>query len=741
MSNRIVSLPTIDLLINEIKTYNPGCNEALIRRAYNLAESMHADQRRDSGEPYITHPLSVAVILASLSLDDTTIIAGILHDVVEDTQLTLDDIRAEFGDDLAQIIDGVTKLNKLSYRSKQEHQAENLRKMFLAMAQDVRIILVKLADRLHNMRTLDSHHSELRQKEIALETQEIFAPLAHRLGIYKIKWELEDLSLRFLEPETYFSLVDMISMKRQEREAYIESLCRELSEKLNTVGIKADIKGRPKNFYSIYNKMKKQQKDISEIYDIHAVRVIVDSVKDCYGALGIVHTLWKPIPGRFKDYIAMPKANMYQSIHTTVICPNGQPFEVQIRTWEMHRVSEYGIAAHWRYKEGTNGSGYNNDTEQRLAWLRQMVEWQQEVKDAKEFVETVKVDLFGDSVFVFSPKGDVYELPYGSNPIDFAYRVHTQVGHQCVGAKINSRIMPLDTVLKNGDIVEVLTTRGSGPSRDWIKIVKTSQAKNKIRQWFRKEGRDERVLQKGKEVLEKELQKQNLDPVPFLKSDKLLEIAKKCGYFTADDLLVAIAEGAITSIGVINKIRDDVVLSKGLIPDDTPKEKTELTVKPFSGAAGQDNGVWVKGEADVMVRIAQCCKPLPGDAIIGYITRGRGVSVHRDDCPNIIYYREQEPQRLVEVDWDKQITGLFQAGIQIIAADRERLAMEIIAAISDTKTVINAANIRVGKDKITVVDVTMEIKNLAQLEYIINKVRRVKGVMEVKRMFSEKQNQ
>ncbi len=470
-------IPTIDEIIEKVKEYNPSSDSDMLRRAYQLALQAHGDQKRDSGEPYIMHPLAVAAILADLELDDATIAAGLLHDVAEDTSVTLADIATEFGAEMAKLVDGVTKLSKLEYRSRQEAQAENLRKMLLAMSQDIRVILIKLADRLHNMRTLSSHHSDLRKKEIAEETMEIFAPLAHRLGISKIKWELEDLALRYLEPDKYNSLVEKISMKRVEREAYINELSTLLAEKLKAVGIEADISGRPKNFYSIYNKMKKQKKELNEIYDINAMRIIVDNVKDCYGALGVVHTLWKPIPGRFKDYIAMPKANMYQSIHTTVIGPNGDPFEVQIRTWEMHRISEYGIAAHWRYKEGKSADA---DFDNKLAWLRQMLEFQTDMKDAGEFMDSVKVDLFVDSVFVFSPRGDVYELPTGATPIDFAYRVHTQVGHQCVGAKVNHRIVPLDYTLQNGDIVEILTAKGSSPSRDWLKIVKTSQAKNKI---------------------------------------------------------------------------------------------------------------------------------------------------------------------------------------------------------------------------------------------------------------------
>lgn len=726
---------SIDSIIANIKTYNPGCNEPLIRSAYELAEKCHDGQFRDSGEPYIMHPLNVANILAELNMDDTTIMAGLLHDVVEDTNITLDQIAEKYGSDMKILIDGVTKLDKLQYRSKQEHHAENLRKMFLAMAKDVRIILIKLADRLHNMRTLDGHRSDLRKKEIALETQEIFAPLAHRLGIYKIKWELEDLSLKYLEPEAFFKLAKDIDMKRVEREEYLNKIIDKLYAGLEKVNIQAEISGRPKNFYSIYRKMQKQMKDISEIYDIHAVRIIVDNVKDCYGALGVVHTIWKPIPGRFKDYIAMPKANMYQSIHTTVIGDTGRPFEVQIRTWDMHKLAEYGIAAHWKYKEGTSG-GSPSDT--RLNFLRQMLDWQQEA-NAQEFVEDVKGDLIDEvSVFVFSPNGDVYELPSGACPIDFAYRVHTQVGHQCVGAKINDRIMPLDTKLNNGDIVEILTTRGSGPSRDWLKICKTTQAKNKIRQWFRKEGRDEHTIQKGRELLEREAKRQDFNLENMFKVEKLNDIAKKCGYVSIDDLMVAIATNAITTLGVISKIRDDDKLKKDIVPAKEQEKVKEMKFKPFKeNAEGNDRGITVKGTSNVMVKIANCCNPLPGDEIVGYITRGKGVSIHRVDCPNMKYYAEHQPERFVDVRWGSDGRGIFQAEIAVQGISRNRLAMDVMSAISETKTTINGVNFNRGEDDEFKGRVRLEIKNLEQLEYIMQKVHRIRGISEVRRIYAE----
>lgn len=725
---------SIDSIIETIKSYNPGCNEPLIRSAYELAAKCHEGQFRDSGEPYIMHPLNVANILAELNMDDTTIMAGLLHDVVEDTNITLDQIAEKYGSDMKILIDGVTKLDKLEYRSKQEHHAENLRKMFLAMAKDVRIILIKLADRLHNMRTLDSHHSDLRKKEIALETQEIFAPLAHRLGIYKIKWELEDLSLKYTDNEAYFKLVKDIDMKRVEREAYLKEIIDKLYKGLEQVNIKAEISGRPKNFYSIYRKMQKQMKDISEIYDIHAVRIIVDNVKDCYGALGVVHTIWKPIPGRFKDYIAMPKANMYQSIHTTVIGNNGNPFEVQIRTWEMHKLAEYGIAAHWKYKEGASG---NNAGDNRLNFLRQMLDWQQEA-NAQEFVEGVKDDLVDEvSVFVFSPNGDVYEVPSDACPIDFAYRVHTQVGHQCVGAKINGRIVPLDTKLKNGDIIEILTTRGSGPSRDWLKICKTTQAKTKIRQWFRKEGRDEHNVQKGREMLEKEAKRQKYDLDNMFKPDKLNDIAKKCGYVSVDDLMMGIANNGITTLGVISKIKDDEKLRKGIVPESNDVDKLkELRFKPFDENAAEDSnrGVTVKGTPNVMVKISNCCNPLPGDEIVGYITRGRGVTIHRADCPNMKYYFKNQPERFVDVRWGSDGRGIFQAEISVSGNSRSRLPMDVMSAISETKTRINGINFDNDDDNNFKGTVKLEIKNLEQLEYIMQKIRKIRGVTEVCRV-------
>jgi len=710
----------INQLKEQILKYNPASNLDMIQRAYELAEEAHRGQLRHSGEAYIKHPLAVAEILVSLQLDDTSIAAGFLHDVVEDTSLTMEDISKNFGSEVALLVDGVTKLSRLEFKSRVEQQAENLRKMFLAMASDIRVILIKLADRLHNMRTLRFHHSSAKQKEIASETLEIFAPLAHRLGIFKLKWELEDLSLRYLEPDKFYGLSQQIATTRKEREKNVAEICRILAENLEKVEIRAEVVGRPKNLYSIYKKMVQQQKALSEIYDLVAVRVIVDNIKDCYGALGIAHTLWKPIPGRFKDYIAMPKPNMYQSIHTTVIGSRGEPFEIQIRTWEMHRIAEYGIAAHWRYKEGRSA---DKDIDGKLTWLRQMLEWQQDMKDSREFMDSVRTDLFSDAVYVFSPKGDVVELPSGSVPIDFAYRVHTQVGHWCIGSKVNGRIVPLDYKLQNGDIVEILTLKGSGPSRDWLKIAKTSQAKNRIRQWFKKENRDEN-LARGRDLMEKELKKYDL-PLNLLKPEKLAEAAKKFNYLSGDDVLVSVGDGFLTPSQVLGKIKEDFKKDKELLapmPD----------MKPWTDKGKSSKGIIVRGLDNAMVRFSRCCNPLPGDEIVGYITKGRGVSIHRADCTNMINQHEKE--RLLEVGWDTANEGFYQVEIEAVAVDRPRLAMDVMSAIADTKTTINSLNARATRNKLALVNIKMEIRSLDHLEYIMNKVRRLKDVMEVRRV-------
>mgnify|MGYP000158889931 CR=1 FL=1 len=715
-------------LIEELKKNNPKADLDLIEKAYNFAQQAHEGQLRNSGEPYITHPLAVAKILAGLGLDDNTIAAGLLHDVVEDTPKKLEDIRKIFGQEIALLVDGVTKLSRIGYSSKEERQIENYRKMFLAMAKDIRVILIKLADRLHNMRTL-KHHDFWKQREVAQETLEIFAPLAHRLGIFRFKWELEDLSFRYLEPDKYYDLVGKISMKRKEREEYINEVIEILREELKKANLTADISGRPKHFYSIYTKMEKKNKDLNEIYDLIAVRVIVNSVKDCYGTLGIVHTLWKPIPGRFKDYIAMPKPNMYQSLHTTVIGPRGEPFEIQIRTWDMHHTAEYGIAAHWLYKENSKQKAR---IDEKLTWIKQIREWQSELQDSKEFMETLKIDLFSDVVFVFSPKGDVFELPAGSTPIDFAYRVHTEIGHRCIGSKVNNRLVPLDYTLKTGDIVEILTSKqANGPSRDWLKIVKSSQAKNRIRQWFKREKREEN-LNRGKELLEKELRKHGLEVQNNLRTDRLNNIAPKLGFSFSEDLLVAIGDGVITPIQVVLKLKEvyekDKIVSIDLEHDLLPKETKKSKLKNSS------QGVRIKGVDDVMIRFARCCNPLPGDKIIGYITRGRGVSIHREDCPNVCSYLALEPERLVEAAWDESDSNTFQVEIMITAVDRAKLTSEIINTVSDAKIQITAINARIKKNGTAVIDLKININNLEQLNSIVEKIYRIKDVVEVRRV-------
>ncbi len=711
--------PMLQELVHRVILYNPKADIALLSKAYRFAEQAHRDQKRISGEPFITHPVAVAHILADLEMDLQTLVAGLLHDVVEDTSITLEEITIEFGEEVALLVDGVTKLSRLEYRSKEEHQAENLRKMFLAMAQDIRVILIKLADRLHNLRTL-KYHSEPKQKEIASETLEIYAPLAHRLGIYHLKWELEDLSFRYLEPEKYYELAERVARTRRKREEYIRGAIQVLQRKLAEVGIFADIQGRAKHLYSIYTKMQKQQKDLSEIYDVMAVRVVVESVRDCYAVLGTVHTLWKPIPGRFKDYIAMPKSNMYQSLHTTVIGPQGEPLEIQIRTRDMHRTAEYGIAAHWRYKEGGKT---DRDLDQKLAWLRQILEWQRELRDAREFMESLKIDLFADSVFVFTPKGDVIELPAGAVPIDFAYRVHTEVGHRCVGARVNGRIVPLDYQLKNGNIVEILTSRHAvGPSRDWLNVVKTSQAKNRIRQWFKREQREENII-KGREALEREARKQGVD-VELLKGERILTFGRRFNLATVEDVYAAVGDGTLTALSIINRLRDEIKPSK------VPPEPSKVKTRPV---AGSTQGIQVKGISNLLIRLAHCCNPIPGDPIIGYITRGRGVSIHRVDCRNVVLFQQGEKDRLVEVAWEGDFQSPFLVKLEVSGMDRAGLLSDVMAILSELKISANWVNARGLKNQQAVIELLLEMKSKEQLDLIVSRINRVKDIYEVRR--------
>lgn len=718
-----------DSLEKQILSYSPSADLDLIRKAYMFAKEAHSGQHRVSGELFISHPLGVAMILADLELDIPTIAASLLHDVVEDTDYTIEDIEKNFGSEIAILVDGVTKLGKLEFKTKEEQQAENLRKMFFAMAKDIRIILIKLADRLHNMRTLKSMPEE-KQREKAMETIDIFAPLAHRLGISKIKWELEDLAFRYLEPEHYYDLVEKVAKKRQERENHINKMIEILNERLLATGINAEIQGRPKHFYSIYKKMKDQNKTFEQIYDLTAVRVIVNTVKDCYGALGVVHTLWKPIPGRFKDYIAMPKPNMYQSLHTTVIDSSGDPLEIQIRTYEMHKTAEYGIAAHWRYKEGDKNS---NEFEQKLSWLREILDWQRELRDAKDFMENLKIDLFTDEVYVFTPKGEVIDLPMGSCPIDFAYRIHTDVGNRCIGAKVNGKMVPLDYKLANGDIVEIVTSgHSNGPSRDWLNIVKSPQAKNKIRQWFKKERRDENIA-RGKEMLEKEAHRQGYDIYQLIKFDFMNNLLKRMSFANIDDMFAAIGYGAVTTKQILQKILDEYKKSVKLNKPEILIEKSNTKLKTKKKI---DHGIKIDGIDNLLVKFSRCCNPVPGDKIIGYITRGRGVSIHRQDCKNVsrgVFDKE----RLVDVKWEGFEETSYPVEIQASAYDRPGILSEIINLVGDMKTNIDAINARTTKDGVAIIDLILEINNKQHLENVMQKIKKINGIYNIRRVMNQ----
>lgn len=706
------------------KQYNDNKeNWALISKAYQFALRAHAGQKRISGEPYIIHPLGVAYILADLELDLITIIAALLHDVLEDTPYQYEEIEEEFGEEVASLVDGVTKLSRMEFRSKEEHQAETWRKMLVAMARDIRVILIKLADRTHNMRTL-RYLNSAKQKEISLETLEIYAPLAHRLGIYKIKWELEDLAFRYLNKEEYYYLVDRLSKKRREREDFIGEVIKILQEKIVEAGIAAEISGRPKHIYSIYSKMKSQGKDFNEIYDLTAVRIIVESIRDCYAALGIVHTLWRPIPGHFNDYIAMPKPNMYQSLHTTVVCAENELLEVQIRTKEMHRTAEYGIAAHWKYKEKVRD---DREFEEKLSWLRQLLEWQQDLKDAHEFMEHLKVDLFADEVFVFTPRGDVINLPSGSVPLDFAYRIHTDIGNQCVGARVNGRIVPLEYQLQTGDIVEIITSKGGTPSRDWLKIVITSQSKSKIRNWFKKERREENIA-KGKDCLEKEIRRLRLEPHLLLKEHLLEEVGMRFNFLSAEDVYAAVGYGGVSAQQIISRLREEYRKKFG----EEKKPLPSIEIKPWKGAGRVTQGVKVQGMENLLVRFSKCCNPLPGDKIIGFTTRGRGISVHRQDCPNVLR-TAGEKDRYLEVSWVAGNDLSYPVEIEVTGMDRPNFLTEVMYAVSESKVSITAVNGRIARDKIAVIYLTLVVKDLEHLEYIMNRIKKVKDVFSVRR--------
>jgi GTP pyrophosphokinase len=710
---------TIASLISAVQAYDPTMDGQWLERVYEVADRAHEGQRRVSGESYIEHPLAVAGILAELEMDRHTIAAAILHDVVEDTSITSEQVAQEFGEEIASLVDGVTKLTRIPYQSKEDAQVENLRKMFLAMARDIRVIIIKLADRLHNMRTLASLKPEKRLS-IARETIDIYAPIAHRLGIWKIKWEIEDECLKYLDPDVYREIVERVAKTRRERENDVQEAIERLRAEFASMNVNAEIQGRPKHFYSIYSKIKKGR-DFSTIYDLTAIRVVVDSLKDCYAALGAVHAMWTPLPGRFKDYIAMPKPNMYQSLHTTVVGPQGEPLEIQIRTWEMHRTSEYGIAAHWRYKEGSKADQFEN----KLSWLRALLEWQKDMRDSRMFMENLKLDLFDSQAFVFSPRGDVFSIPAGGTPLDFAYQVHTNVGNHCVGAKVNGRIVPLDYSLQNGDICEILVNKSSGrPSLDWLSVVKTSSAKHKIKQWFRKEQREENVLA-GQEAVEAELARERLRP-DLARGELIERISHRMNYATPTDLFAAIGFGDASAQAVVNRIREEM---KG----DNVVDISQIKKTPVRKVAKRASGVRIAGVDDVLVRLSKCCSPVPGDPIIGYVTIGRGVSVHRADCPNVAYM-SATPERILQAQWVPTSDMLHAVDIEVEAEDRAQLLQDIMGIFAELKTTVSSVTARVRKDGLAVTSLTVQIRDLDHLHKLLTKLENLRNVRRVYRV-------
>lgn len=731
---------TADDVLAMCKEYMNETHIKFIEKAIYFATYAHKEQIRKSGEAYIVHPIQVAGILAELKLDPDTIATGFLHDVVEDTGFSIDDIEYEFGKDVAFLVEGVTKLGKIKYKSHAEQQAENHRKMLLAMANDLRVIMVKLADRLHNLRTLKFHKPE-KQRMIAEETLEIYAPLAHRLGMNKIKWELEDTSLRYLNPQQYYRIVHLMNSKRDEREEYINTTIENIKEATKDLEIEAVIYGRPKHIYSIYRKMKDQKKQFSEIYDLLAIRVLVDSIKDCYAVLGAIHTKWKPMPGRFKDYIAIPKANMYQSIHTTVIGPGGRPVEIQIRTFEMHQVAEYGVAAHWAYKEGNKEKVTNDPLQKQLDWFKDLIELQNETKDAKDFMNSVKEDIFGDKVYVFTPKGDVSELPLGSGPLDFAYNIHTEVGNKTVGAKVNNKIVPLNYQLKTGDIVEVLTSANSfGPSRDWINLVFTTRAKNKIKRFFKLQDRDENII-KGRELLEKQITELGFNFKDFMTKQGMKDIATRFNFGTEEDLFAAIGFGEISYQTVANKmtekarreIEEQKVVETAFektTPQGQKKESQKMKIR-------HEGGVVIEGVDNLLIRLSRCCNPVPGDDIVGYITKGRGISVHRKDCPNV-QLPESEQNRLIEVDWEDTANTSQQYDTELVVEgyNRNGLLNEVLNVINSTTKSLNSVNGKVDANKIATISVNIGILNTQQLDFIVDKIKQIPDVYSVRRVIS-----
>ena len=725
----------IEDVIAKAKEKNPKFKEEKVRKAYEFANAEHGDQCRKSGEPYIIHPLGVAYILAELEMDEDTICAALLHDVVEDTPVTNQDLEKIFGKSVAEMVAGVTKLNTLSYSSAQERQVEDYRKMFLAMGKDIRVILIKLADRLHNMRTL-KYLSRERQIANAKETMDLYAPLANRLGIYTLKWELEDLSFRYLYPEEYFEIVQGLDKKRGERLRFLDKIVQKVKDGLRAENIEFEIEGRAKHLYSIYRKMQRDHKTLDEIYDLFAIRILVNSVKDCYAALGVVHELYNPMPGRFKDYIAVPKPNMYQSIHTTLIGPNATPFEVQVRTWDMHRIAEFGIAAHWAYKEA-NKTKKSNVTvkDDKLAWLRETLEWQKDTLDPDEFLKTLKTELFEDEVYVFTPKGEIKTLPKGSTPIDLAYTIHAEVGNKMVGAKINSKMMPILTQLNNGDIVEILTSdNAKGPSRDWLKFVKSSSAKNKIQQWFKKALREENI-EKGKEALEREIKRIGMSHSELFKPNFVQAALDRYKYANMDDLYSSIGFGAISASKIISRMLEEY--RKEHKEENIEEKLEELVHTRNTTTKPSKTGVVVEGIDNCLVKLSKCCNPLPGDAIVGYITKGRGVSVHRADCVNAKQLVSEE-NRMIDVSWYIQGKEKFNVEIEVLANDRKGLLSDIIKKIDDNKALLLGVNTKTTKERVAILDISIEVENLEELNKLLKAVRIVDSVFEVRRKNDKK---
>ncbi|RKD33135.1 RelA/SpoT family protein [Lacrimispora algidixylanolytica] len=727
-------------LVKSIRRYHPSDDITMIKKAYQIAHDAHKDQKRKSGEPYIIHPLCVAIILADLEMDKETIAAGILHDVVEDTVMSLDELKSEFGEEVALLVDGVTKLTQISWSmDKMELQAENLRKMFLAMAKDIRVIIIKLSDRLHNMRTLQYMKPE-KQKDKARETMEIYAPIAHRLGISKIKIELDDLSLKYLHPDTYYELAEKISLKKETREYFVKSIVDEVEEHLLTSGIEGKVDGRVKHFFSIYKKMVNQNKTLDQIYDLFAVRIIVESVKDCYAALGVIHELYKPIPGRFKDYIAMPKPNMYQSLHTTLIGNNGQPFEIQIRTYEMHRTAEYGIAAHWKYKESGSGQVAAAKEEEKLSWLRQILEWQKDMSDNMEFLNMVKgdLDLFSDSVYCFTPSGDVKNLPSGSTPIDFAYSIHSAVGNKMVGSRVNGKLVNIEYVIQNGDQVEIITSQNSrGPSRDWLNIVKSTQAKNKINQWFKTELKEDNIL-RGKEMVDKYCKTKGIVYSDINKPEYQDKVMKRYAFRDWESVIASIGHGGLKEGQVINKMIDEreKKLKKSVtdktILNDIEDMSNKLPVKRRSGS-----GIVVKGIHDLAVRFSKCCSPVPGDEIMGFVTRGRGISIHRTDCVNVLNLPEDERNRLIDAEWQDQegeaTKERYSSEIKIFANNRIGMFVDISKVFTERQIDITSMNSRTNKQGKATITMTFDIHGVEELGKLVDKLRQIEGVIDIER--------